>query len=151
MIQRNNRNYSVTHIVGKAVVFFAVISLSSCILLTDAGTRLAYDIKDGAAKLRSSDQERLEVTHTPISILSGIKGPYEVVFQQSVDCTKCGSMWVDDINYEGKNYQPGGGTTSYHKNFVIVPHELKVNKNKGESVVVVLHKAGKDIEVESIR
>jgi hypothetical protein len=129
----------------------ALIGLSGCFLFTDAGTRLAYELKDGAAELRASNQERLEITHKPLSFPEGVHGPYEVVLQQSVDCTKCGSLFVGDIPTSNADYTPSGGSTSYHLNFVIVPSELKVRKQKGEAVVIVLHKTADAIEVESLR
>ncbi len=128
-----------------------LLGLSGCFLFTDAGTRLAYDLKDGAAQLRASKQERLEVTHKPISFPEGVHGPYEVVLQQSVGCTRCGTLFVGDLPVPNADYKPGGGSTTYHLNFVIVPSELKVRKQKGEAVVIVLRKTADSIEVESLR
>ena len=133
------------------LLVLSALGLNACILFTDAGTRLAEEIKDGADTLRRSEKERLEVVHTPLSVLSGIKGPYEVEFQQSINCTKCRTLSVTDTGYESGNYSPGGGSTTYQTNFVIVPHELKIQKKKGEPVVIVLHKRDNAIEVESLR
>jgi len=129
----------------------AALCLGGCILMTDAATRLANELKDGAASLRNLNQERLEVTHRPLSFPDGIHGPYEVVFQQSVGCTKCGSLFVGDLDTTNSEYRAGGGSTTYHLNFVIVPRELKVRKQKDQAVVIVLHKAGDAIEVEALR
>ena len=124
----------------------ATLLLASCILITDGGTRLAYEVVDGAERLRKSDLERLEVVHEPLSVLSGVKGPYEVVFQQTVDCERCGSLWVGGLGSEG-----GGGTTSYHRRFVVVPKTLRIEKLKGQPTVIVLRKVSDDIQVEGLR
>jgi hypothetical protein len=129
----------------------ALLGLSGCFLITDAATRLAYELKDGAAQLHASNQERLDITHKPLSFPQGVHGPYEVVLQQSVGCTRCGSLYVGDVPASNADYAPGGGSTSFHLNFVIVPSELKVRKQKGEAVVIVLHKTADAIEVESLR
>ncbi|QDL53251.1 hypothetical protein [Rhodoferax aquaticus] len=127
------------------------LCLAACVLITDAATRLAVELKDGAASLRNSNQERLELVHQPLSFPEGVHGPYEVVFQQTVDCTQCGSLWVHDLDITNPDYKPGGGSTSYHRNFVVVPKELSIRKAKGQAVVIVLHKAGGAIEVEALR
>ena len=129
----------------------AALFLGGCVLITDAATRLANELKDGAATLRSSNQDRLEIVHKPLSFPEGVHGPYEVVFQQSVNCTQCGSLWVHDLDTNNPEFKPGGGSTSYHRNFVIVPQELKIRKPKGQPLVIVLRKAGDAIEVEALR
>lgn len=127
------------------------LCVGGCVLITDAATRLANELKDGAASLRNSNQERLEIVHQPLSYPEGVHGPYEVVFQQSVDCSQCGSLWVHDLETSNPDFTPGGGSTSYHRNFVVVPKELSIRKAKGQAVVIVLRKAGDAIEVESLR
>lgn len=127
------------------------LCVAGCVLITDAATRLANELKDGAATLRNSNQERLEIVHKPLSFPEGVHGPYEVVFQQSVDCTKCGSLWVHDLDTTNPDFKPGGGSTSYHRNFVRVPKELSIRKPKGQPVVIVLRKAASAIEVEALR
>ena len=139
-------------LLGRSVAqIAAALCLGGCFLVTDAGTRLANELKDGAASLRKSDQERLEITHRPASFPEGIHGPYEVVFQQSVDCTRCGSLFVGNVDTGSPGFRSGGGSTTYHLNFVIVPRELKIRKQKDQPVVIVLHKAGDAIEVEALR
>lgn len=129
----------------------AALSLNGCFWVTDAATRLANEVKDGAASLRSSNQDRLEIVHKPMSFPDGVNGKYEVVFQQTVDCTQCGSLWVYDLETNKPDFKPGGGSTSYHRNFVVVPKERSIRKAKGQAVVIVLHKVGDAIEVEALR
>jgi hypothetical protein len=40
--------------------------------------------------------------------------------------------------------------TTYHLNFVQVPREMSVRKKAGEAAVLVLHKKGDLIEIESL-
>ncbi len=120
-------------------------------LFTDAATRLTNELKDGAVTLGKLDQERLEITHRPLSFQEGVHGSYEVVFEQSVGCTKCGSLYVANLNTGNSEYRAGGRTTTYHRNFVSVPTELKIRKQKDEAVVIVLNKVGSAIEVDALR
>jgi hypothetical protein len=138
--------------IGYPVTAAAVsLSMAGCFFFTDAGTRMAHELRDGAALLRASSQERVEITHTPLSFPEGVHGPYQVVLQRSVGCTQCGTLFVGDPSASNAEYTPSGGSTTYHLNYVTVPNELKVRKQKGESVVILLRKTADAIEVESLR
>lgn len=110
--------------------------------LTDGATRLAGDLGCAAKKLhRDTTQSSLEVEHHPVAIPDGIKGRYEVVFQASLDHPRAGgSLLVGDL--DSPNYQKWGynWSTTSHLNHVRVPNELRIQKNAGDSLVVVLER-----------
>lgn len=106
--------------------------LSGCILITDASTRLAYDIRDAALKLESSQESEIEITHAPLAWPDGIDSDYRVLIQTTESTTKpSGSMAI------------GNSATSYHRRFVSVPKTLYITKKKGESIKILLRKTDK--------
>lgn len=115
--------------------------------LTDGATRLAGDINAGAKKLRASDAPRLEIEHQPLSVPEGVKGAYEVGLNSSLDHPKSGgALFINELNS-----RRGWGTT-YHLNQVRVPRALRINKQEGESVILVLERAPDgQIDVVDIR
>ncbi|QTN34228.1 hypothetical protein HZ994_18515 [Akkermansiaceae bacterium] len=130
-------------------------SQSSCILITDAATRLAYDLEAGAKKLEASGQSGLEVKHRPLPFPDGVKGDY-FVWLQAVrsDKPNSGTLAVGAVN--GRRFG-----TSYHLNYMTVRKDLRIRKKAGEPTYLMLSKTGladeanlrgdKSIEVISIR
>lgn len=134
--------------------FCLIISslLAGCFMITDGATRLAYDIESGASKLHNSNQERIEVVHRPRSTPDGVRGPYEIMLQYSLEHPKKGgTLVVAGLDDQGSRVQGSVWTTSYHLNFVRVPQDLVIRKAKHAPTVIVLHKVGDAIEVESLR
>jgi hypothetical protein len=130
----------------------APLSLSGCQLLTDGATRLAYDVESASRTLRRSEAKALSLTHRPISWPGGVTGPYQVVVEESPDSLASGSsILVGDLN--SRNYGLWGynWSTSYHRNFVRVPHTLRIRKPAGAPLGVRLHKNGPRIEVISLQ
>ena len=125
-------------------------------LLTDAATRLAYELKAEASKLKKSAQQEWEMEHLPIRSPEGIDGPYEVWLQAVEQGNNLsGSLSVGNVG--GKRYG-----TSYHLRFVTVPKDLRIRKKKGEATYLTLRKTGvanddnelrgsREVEVISIR
>ena len=91
--------------------------------LTDCATRLAYDIESGAKQLRASSVSYTEILHKPLSIPEGVKDP-----------KSGGTLFIKDLEN-----RKGWGTT-YHLNYVRVPHALGFTKNAGESVIITLER-----------
>ena len=120
----------------------ALAGLSCCGLpLTDGATRLAGEIRGAAKRLRDSSENRLEMKHRPLSWPDGVKGRYEIVFQASLDHPRSGgSLLVGDLDSSGYRKWGYNWSTTYHLNFVRVPRELRIRKNAGEAVVVVLER-----------
>ena len=127
-------------------------------VLTDAATRLAYELKAGAKQLNKSDKSEWEVEHLPVSSPEGIDGAYQITLQavkhDNNGINGSGSLTVENIG--GKYYG-----TSYHLRFVTVTKELKIRKKKGETTYLTLRKTGvadddklrgnQEVEVISIR
>lgn len=109
--------------------FCVSLSMQSCILLTDASTRLAYDIRSAALELESSDLEKLEIEHKPKSWPSGVDGDFTIVIQTTDTTIKPnGALAV------------GKYATTYHRRFVKVPKTFQITKKEGESVFLLLVK-----------
>lgn len=124
----------------RRLVFAAALAVSGCSLMTDAATRLAYDISSNADALtKSADTERT-FAHEPASAPAGCAGAYQVTIDAG------GSLGVGcDTEYPQVSY-----TTTYHRNAVTVPEKLQVTKKAGESLKVTLKKNGSAIELVRI-
>ena len=68
----------------KTRLLVSFLGLGSCsinpnnFILTDAATRLAYDIESAALKLEASDKNSTEIKHAPWAYSDGVKGDYKV-------------------------------------------------------------------------
>jgi hypothetical protein len=143
---------SLRALLARVGLLLAFACLSGCGMpVTDAATRLAFDINAGARKLRASTDSRLEIQHKPVSIPDGVKGRYEVGLQSSLERsldhpTKGGTLFVRDLTSRD------AWTTTCHLNYVRVPRELNITKNAGESVNIVLERVGDGkIDVTGVR
>lgn len=128
----------------------AACLLSGCFVFTDGATRLAGDLRSGAADLRSSPLQTLEVEHRPSSLPDGVDGPYRILLLATTDPTRSRALVVEEVEAKPGRRARGWATT-YHANFVRVPKALSIQKEKGEPTILVLRKVGDVIEVESVR
>jgi hypothetical protein len=139
---------------SRALVLLAgiicLVLLSGCFVFTDGATRLAGDLRSGAADLRSSPLQTLEVEHRPSSLPDGVDGPYRILLLATTDATRSRALVVEEVEAKPGRRARGWATT-YHTNFVSVPKELSIQKGKGEPTILVLRKVGDVIEVESVR
>jgi hypothetical protein len=125
--------------------------LAGCVLLKDGATRLAFQIEDAATKMRRSNLEHLVIKHTPSALPAGPSGAYEIVLQSSLDRPRTGgALCVNDLGSQNFKNLGYNWATTYHLNFVQVPREMSVRKKAGEAAVLVLHKKGDLIEIESL-
>jgi len=138
-----------------SLALLTVLSTSSCYyVFTDAATRLAYDLKAGAAKLSGSDLQEWEIEHRPASFPYGVHGDYEIILNAVDQARQRGGS----LGVTGEGVRSG---TSYHLRFVTVPKELRIHKKKGEVTYLTLRKTGvpddgrlrgnREIEVIAIR
>ena len=115
--------------IGRAILAAALV-VSGCSFMTDAATRLAYDIVRNAHTLKGSAGTDRTFVHHPASSPSGCSATYQVTFDAS------GALSIScDTSYPQVSY-----STTYHRNAVTVPAQLSIRKNAGEPLNVTLHK-----------
>jgi hypothetical protein len=132
-----------------------LLSVSGCVLFTDAATRLASDLEDGTEVLLQSGKNELEIEHRPLAFPRGVSGDY-FVWLQAVrkEDSASGTLAVGEV--QGERYG-----TSAHLHYVAVPKELRIRKKRNDSTYLLLRKTGlsneedlkgeKAVEVISIR
>jgi hypothetical protein len=105
------------------------------IFLSDAATRLAYQIRDEAQELRRSGQVTRTFEHRPMAWPEGISGDYRIEITETRAAPRPGhrSIGVARNLTESTWY-----ATSYHLNFVEVPRDLVISHKKGEPALVTL-------------
>lgn len=131
-------------------------SLTGCGLplpLTDGATRLAEEIGYAAKRLRHSPSTSIEIEHSPYPFPEGVKGRYEIRFQESLHHPGSGgSLLVSDLDSRGHKLHGYNWSTTYHLNYVRVPGKLSIRKQAGEATVVVLERRPDGaIEVTALR
>ncbi len=120
-------------------VLVCAVALAGCDFLTDAATRVAYDIEAATLVMRAKKLDRYEFTHRPKESPDGVTGEFELTIHESGEDAYQG---VIDI---------GRYHTSYHNRFVIVPRTLSIKKQAGESCVLVLERRNDRIELTELR
>jgi hypothetical protein len=118
---------------------------------SDAATRLADDVVEHAALLRTNGQE-LTFTHSPRPSPEGCESGYTVELQDSLRGSGAGrSLRIGckgDSHFRELGYSY---TTTYHLNAVRVPAALSVDKQVAEALQVTLAKHGAVIDVVSVK
>ena len=130
-----------THrVIGAVLAVIAAVLVMGCdSFLTDAATRLAYDLEAGARSLRAESATELVFDHKSKSWPEGCKGDYNVTLQAG------GSLLVGCVgepNYTQLGYSY---STTYHRRFVRVPRELRVAHSPAEATRITLRKGNGDI------
>ncbi len=126
-------------------------AVSSCLLITDAATRLANDLRDGSGNLRRSELQELRVVHHPRAHPEGCDGAYEVTLQESLHHPGSGGSLlvgcVGSVDFASFGYSY---STTYHLNYVRVPKELRISKPAGAPLAVVLRKTPGTVDVVAL-
>lgn len=124
-----------------------VACFASCILLTDAATRLAYDIEREAGRLRTSGEASRTFDHRPRSSPAGCSGGSTVTLSSGGLGVYCA---------DGRPVPPAARghvfsyTTTYHRRFVEVPQALTVDVGRNATVRITLRKQGRRIIVAAL-
>ena len=115
--------------------------------ISDAATRLAYELRNEAAKLRVSGQTTRTFEHRPKSWPDGISGAYRIEIIEGPTSPRPGHRSIGVArNLTDRTWY----ATSYHLNFVEVPKDLVVSHQKAEPTIVTLElKDGKVLLTES--
>lgn len=110
--------------------------------MTDAATRLAYQIESEAKALRGSKETTRTFAHKPKSSPEGVTGAYVLTFV-------AGPLGKGYLAFS-KGPQEQWYHTSYHLRFVEVPQDLKIRKAEGQAVQVVLKRSGETVQVAEL-
>jgi hypothetical protein len=96
--------------------------------VTDAATRLAYDIEAGAGRLGKADGARYSIFHNVPSKSGECMGPY------TVQLDKVGALiiWCKDDS----GHTVSSHSTSYHARFVDTPRTWILEKPAGEALTI---------------
>jgi len=113
------------------VLPLAVLLLAGC--LTDAATRLAYDIKAGAARVGAENGAHYIVEHRTPSRRTECRGPYTVQLDQA------GALIIWCRAADGQTVVSSPGTT-YHRRFVDTPRTWILEKGAGETLLIRLER-----------
>lgn len=114
--------------------------------ISDAATRLAYQIRDEAMVLKRSGAATRTFEHRPKIWPEGINGDYRIEIIETVTSPRPGHRSIGVArNLTEKTWY----ATSYHLNFVEVPKDLVASHRKGEPTLVTLElKDGKVLLTE---
>ena len=103
--------------------------------ISDAATRLAYEIRDEAAALRRSGAPKHTFEHRPKAWPDGVAGDYRIEIIETRTAPRPGHRSIGVArNLTGQTWY----ATSYHLNFVDVPKDLVDAHKKGEPTLVTL-------------
>jgi hypothetical protein len=103
--------------------------------LSDAATRLSFEIRDEALMLRLSGKTPRVFRHTPHRWPEGVSGAYRIEITEGRMPPRPGHR---SIGVARNLTEQTWYATSYHLNFVEVPSDLVVSHQKGEPTVVTL-------------
>jgi hypothetical protein len=113
------------------LLLWLLSAMSGCDILTDAATRLAYDVKEGAGKLGREAGERYSIRHTPAEA-DECSGPYTVQFD------KVGALIVWCKDAAGNTV--ASGSTTYHSRFIDTPKTYIVDKAAGTTLLIEIER-----------
>jgi hypothetical protein len=114
--------------------------------VSDAATRLAYQIRDEATALKRSGQMTRTFEHMPLAWPEGISGPYRIEITETRTSPRPGHRSIGVArNLTERTWY----ATSYHLNYVDVPQDVVVSHQTGEPTRVTLElKDGKVLLTE---
>lgn len=119
-----------------------MLLLGGC--LTDAATRLAYDIEAGAGRVGRTDGARYTLVHRAPSSAGECVGPYRV----QLDKVGAIVVWCKDA---AGDKTVSSHSTSYHARFVDTPETRIVDKPANEALVIELERRVGRIVIASVK
>lgn len=120
------------HRIGNCLLpLWSLAAITGCDILTDAATRLAYDIKAAEGRLGREPGASYSVRHTPADA-SECSGPY------TVQLDKVGALIVWCKDAAGNTV--ASGSTTYHSRFIDTPITYIVDKPAGTTLVIEIER-----------
>ncbi|MFT3734579.1 MAG: hypothetical protein QM776_06105 [Rhodocyclaceae bacterium] len=121
------------------------VTLASCMpdALTDAATRIAYDVEKRVGQLGPQDGARLQLDKLTPHAPNECEGAFKAQFD------RVGLLVVWCYNREGKVVS--GGSTSYISRFIDLPESWIVNKKAGETLTMTLERRSGRAVVTDVR
>jgi len=117
-------------------VAFALNQSGCGMIMTDAATRLAFQIEDEVEALRESGEAQRTFEHRPARWPEGIADDYQVEVRESGGGAR-GALIVTE-SHPGAIYYH----TTAHSNWVDVPATLVATHKKGEPTLVTIEMRG---------
>jgi hypothetical protein len=115
----------------RSVAALSLLLLAGC--LTDAATRLAYDLETGAGRVGRAEGARYTVVHRVPSSAGECVGPYRV----QLDKVGALIVWCKDA---AGDRTVSSHSTSYHARFVDTLQTWIVDKPANEALVIDLQR-----------
>jgi len=119
-----------------------VLLLGGC--LTDAATRLAYDIEAAADRVGRADGAKYTLVHRVPSSAGECVGPYRV----QLDKVGAIVVWCKDA---AGDKTVSSHSTSYHARFAATPETRIVDKPAKEALVIDLERRDGRVVIASVR
>lgn len=128
---------------ARCYMVLLVMLLAGCVpgFLTDAATRIAYDIEAGAGRLGGSEGSRVTIQHQTPSKSGECEGPYKL----QVD--KVGMLVIWCLDAAGTTVS--SHTTSYFARFVDTPQTWILDKpSRAPLVIEIERRSGRAVVVD---
>jgi len=112
-------------------LILALAAMAGCDVLTDAATRLAYDIEAGVDRLGHEPDATYSIQHTPAEA-DECSGPY------TVQLDKVGALilWCKDVS----GNTVASGSTTWHSRFVDTPQTHVLDKAAGTTLMIEIQR-----------
>jgi len=116
---------------------------TGCDILTDAATRIAYDIEAGAGRLGNDPGAHYRIDHKTPSKRGDCDGPY------TVQLDKVGALIIWCKDAAGRT--TASHSTSYHARFVDTPQTWILDKPAGATLAIELERRGGRAVIVDVR
>jgi hypothetical protein len=126
---------------GWLLLPLCLVVLTGC--FTDAATRLAYDIEDGAGRLGHEAGATYSIRHDTPSKPGECTGPY------TVQLDKAGALIVWCKDAAGNTVS--SHSTSYHSRFVDTPKTYILEKPAGSTLIIDIERRGGRAVITDVR
>ncbi len=122
---------------------FVLMSVAGCDVVTDAATRLAYDLKAGAGRLGSEDGAVHSVHHKTPSASGQCTGPYKL----QLDKVGAIIIWCKDASGQTVSSH----STTYHARYIDTPTTYLLDKDAGTTLTIDLERRDGRAVVTDVR